>query len=132
MAHQFKCHRHRAGLLALLLLAAASVVTAVLDDTGPAASASSWRRRPSSLPGTAAAPLGDNITATQKGEWQKLSWPLALGPQVLQQRGGVAILKLREMGALEVGRWSASEAPSRLPLPGSKFAVPAPCLHLSS
>ena len=44
-----------------------------------------------------------NITATHKGEWKRLAWPARLADVgLLQQAGGIAVLKLRNLGRPEV------------------------------
>jgi hypothetical protein len=44
-----------------------------------------------------------NITATYKGDWRKVDWPEELaGASLLQQGSGLAVLKLRSVGLLEV------------------------------
>lgn len=45
-----------------------------------------------------------NITATHKGDWQKLAWPEELSELgLLLQSSGIAVLKLRNLGKPEVG-----------------------------
>lgn len=70
--------------------------------TTAAGSSGSGRRLLAGTPGAAAAAGGAgptaNVTATYRGDWVKLAWPVHLSSGPLRQTGGVAVLKLRTMG----------------------------------